>query len=62
VDPISTELYQVICYQAGLRMDDLLIMTVGNCLDFIQEFVEYNKPAKKKARKAKQSDFDNFAL
>ena len=33
------------------------------CLDYIQEFVDHNNPnKKKKARKASQSDFDNFAL
>jgi hypothetical protein len=35
-------------------------MTIGMVLDFIQEFIDQNKPKKKKARKAKQEDFDAF--
>lgn len=35
-------------------------MTIGMCLDFIEEFVEMNKPEKDKIRKASQSDFDAF--
>jgi len=35
-------------------------MTIGMCLDFIEEFIEMNKPEKEKLRKASQSDFDGF--
>lgn len=35
-------------------------MTIGMCIDFIDEFVEMNKPEKDKIRKASQSDFDTF--
>jgi len=38
-------------------------MTVGMCLDFIDEYVERQKPDKNKKQKNKaatQSDFDNF--
>jgi hypothetical protein len=35
-------------------------MTIGMCLDFIDEYIEMNKPEKEKIRKASQSDFDVF--
>ena len=60
VEPITTELYQVLCYQCGLKIDDLFIMTVGMCLDYIQEYVDHNKPQKEKSKRATQQDFDNF--
>jgi hypothetical protein len=46
-----------------LRLDDLQLLTVGMVLDYIKEFIDHNKPNKKKkvkTRKAKQSDFDAF--
>jgi hypothetical protein len=36
------------------------IMDIGDCLDFIQEWVDYNNPEKEKKRKANQTDFDAF--
>jgi hypothetical protein len=54
-------LFQVLAYQAGLKLDDLQIMTVGMVLDYIQEFIDQNNPNKeKKPRKATQEDFDAF--
>lgn len=36
-------------------------MTIGDCLDYIQEYVDNQKGTKKKTtRKATQDDFDNF--
>lgn len=35
-------------------------MTIGMCLDYIEEFLEHEKPAKERKRKASQSDFDSF--
>ncbi|WP_280524660.1 hypothetical protein [Thermoactinomyces vulgaris] len=38
-------------------------MTVGMCLDYIEEYVKMNNPKKKQtkpARKATQADFDAF--
>ncbi|GGJ62032.1 hypothetical protein GCM10007111_25180 [Virgibacillus kapii] len=36
-------------------------MTIGSCLDFVDEYIEQRKPDKeKKARQAKQADFDSF--
>jgi len=35
-------------------------MTIGMCLDYIDEYIEMNKPDKEKSRKATQADFDKF--
>jgi hypothetical protein len=38
-------------------------MTVGNCLDYVQEYIETQNPKKQKkrsTRKASQADFDAF--
>lgn len=37
-------------------------MTIGMCMDFIEEYVDMNDPKrrKKRVRRAQQSDFDNF--
>lgn len=43
-------------------MDDMESMTVGMCLDYIDEYFDSLDPKKKKMnkRKANQSDFDSF--
>lgn len=48
------------CYQCHLTKDDLELMTIGNCLDYLQEYIESQNPKKVKTRKASQSDFDSF--
>jgi histidyl-tRNA synthetase len=35
-------------------------MTIGMCLDYIEEYFDQEKPAKERKRKAKQADFDSF--
>jgi len=35
-------------------------MTIGMCLDYIDEYLEQTKPQKQHKRKASQSDFDAF--
>lgn len=35
-------------------------MTVGMCLDYIDEYVEQQNPNKKRVRQASQDDFDKF--
>lgn len=35
-------------------------MTIGMCLDYMEEYVDLNNPKKQKVRKATQSDYDNF--
>jgi len=35
-------------------------MTIGMCMDYLEEYVDMNNPKKVKNKKASQSDFDNF--
>ncbi len=35
-------------------------MDIGDCLDYIQEWIDHNDPKKEKKRKATQADFDSF--
>ena len=44
-------------------MSDMEDMNIGQCLDFIQEWIENNdkdEKGKAKTRKATQDDFNNF--
>ncbi|UTI44739.1 hypothetical protein [Niallia sp. RD1] len=60
---MNTETFQALCYKCKLTRADLEDMTIGDCLDYIDSYVELMNPKKKKknkARKAKQNDFDKF--
>jgi hypothetical protein len=59
-EPLNVEMFQVLAYQAGLRLEDLNLLTVGMVLDYIQEYIDQQKPTKEKKRKASQADFDAF--
>ena len=48
------------CKRAGLNLLEIDDMTIGFCLDYIQEYAEQNKPEEKRVRKATQEDFDAF--
>lgn len=54
---MSTETFLFLCYKYGLTKADLDEMTIGMCLDYVEECIEQHKP---KQRKANQSDFDSF--
>jgi len=46
--------------ECGLNYDDLEIMTIGMCLDYIEIYVERKNPDKEQTRKASQKDMDFF--
>ena len=48
------------CKQCGLDQSDLDLMTIGMCLDYVEEYVEYNNPNSEKSREAQQRDMDLF--
>ncbi|UNP79065.1 hypothetical protein MN033_08965 [Bacillus nitratireducens] len=58
----STDTFLALCYLSKLTSEDLEVMTIGDCLDYIEEFVQISNPEKedKKSRKATQEDFDAF--
>lgn len=60
MDVITTETFLLLCRKAKLTHEDMEIMTVGMCLDYIEEYVDMNNPKKVRKRKANQSDFDRF--
>jgi len=49
-----------LCRKCGISISDLENMTIGDCLDYISEYVESEKPQEEKKRQASQSDFDGF--
>jgi hypothetical protein len=48
------------CKKSGLDRADMDDMTIGMCLDFIDQYIESHNPKEKKAKKASQKDFDSF--
>jgi hypothetical protein len=50
----------VLCYRCKLTLGDLEIMTIGNALDYITEYLDQMKPPKERKRKATQNDFNSF--
>nr|WP_242691246.1 hypothetical protein [Cytobacillus praedii] len=59
-EDFSTDTFLVLCKKVGLAKDDLEDMTIGMCLDYIDEYIEMNKPDNEKTRRASQKDFDSF--
>jgi len=57
---MDVEFFLFLAYQAGLRLEDLHILTVGMVLDYIIEYVDQRNPKKVRKRNATQADFDAF--
>ncbi|HFJ9448154.1 TPA: hypothetical protein ACGW2Y_005203, partial [Bacillus tropicus] len=58
----SVDTFLALCYSCKLSKEDLEDMTIGDCLDYIDEYVELRNPKKEQenTRKATQDDFNNF--
>lgn len=57
----TVESFYYCCRQVGLDAEDIREMTIGDCLDYIQEYIDNQSQKRgKKPRKATQEDFDNF--
>lgn len=49
------------CKMVGLTLDDLEMMTIGECLDYIENYVNIkNGKQEERTRKANQDDMDRF--
>ena len=62
-EDFTTSTFLALCYRCKLTLADLEIMTVGDCLDYIEEYTSIltgDKDEKEKVRTAEQSDFDFF--
>jgi hypothetical protein len=57
---MTTELFLVLCYKAGLTKFDLEDMTMAMCIDYVLEYIDHEKGGKSQVRKASQADFDCF--
>lgn len=58
---MTTELFLFLCKKVELSKEDMEDMTIGMCIDYMEEVIEMNNGEKNpKARKATQADFDSF--
>ena len=58
---MSTELFLFLCKKVKLNRLDLEDMTIGMCLDYMDEYIEQSDTkSTKRSRKSTQSDFDSF--
>ena len=63
---MTTETFLAFCYKCGLTNSDIEVMTIGNCLDYIETYIDMfykddgKKEQKENVRRATQKDFDNF--
>lgn len=58
---LTTESFFMTCKLVGLSIEDLGMMTIGECLDYIDNYVDIkNGKQEEKVRKATQDDFDAF--
>lgn len=58
---MTTELFLFLCKKSELTTYDMEEMTIGMCLDYMEEVIRQNKgESKKESRNATQSDFDAF--
>lgn len=58
---LTTESFFMTCKLVGLSIEDLEMMTIGECLDYIDNYVDIkNGKQEEKVRKATQDDFDAF--
>lgn len=49
------------CKLVGLTLDDMEYMTIGQCLDYVDEYFRLKNGDKEETvRNARQSDFDSF--
>ena len=60
-DLLTTESFFLTCKLAGLTINDMEYMTIGECLDYVENYVDIKsgKP-ETTIRKATQDDFDAF--
>jgi len=56
----TVESFNYVCKRVGLTAEEMEEMTIGDCLDFIQEYVDNNQEQNSDVRKASQDDFDSF--
>ena len=57
----TEESFYYVCKQCGLTASEMDEMNIGQCLDYIQEYIDNNSEERKqKTIKASQNDFDSL--
>ena len=57
----TEESFYYVCKQVGLTADEMDEMNIGQCLDYIQEYIDNNsEDGKQKTIRANKNDFDAF--
>lgn len=57
----TEESFFMICKNIGLTVEEMDTMNIGQCLDYMQEWIDtHSKEDNTKTRKATQDDFNNF--
>ncbi len=56
----STEEFLALCYKCKLTNDDLEEMTYGDCIDYIDSYLDLHDTNKERVKIADQSDIDRF--
>ena len=60
-DMLTTESFFMTCKLVGLTLEDMEYMTIGQCLDYVEEYFRLKNGDKEETvRKGKQADFDAF--
>lgn len=59
-DELTTEAFYFLCRRCGLQRDDFEDMTIGMCIDYIDEYIREMTDPKERVREATQADFDAF--
>ena len=60
-EAFTNESFFMFADKLDLTSEDMEEMTIGDCLDYVQEYIDNQKKDEKPtARKATQEDFDNF--
>ena len=60
-EPLTDEQFYIMMNKIGINLSDMENMTIAQCLDYVQEWIDLNSESKNtSSRKATQADFDAF--
>lgn len=58
---LTTESFFMTCKMVGLTLEDMEMMTIGECLDYVENYIDVkNGKQEERVRQANQDDFDSF--
>ena len=56
----TTEEFLAFCYKCKLSADDMEYMTYGDCISYIDAWIDMHNTEKERVRTATQDDIDKF--